>query len=219
MSFRKRQAGPQQPDISYGRKCRLGNAKRGPSNPTSATGENRPLPSRNSCPGSGRRKCSGSAKKQHIIPPKPEGPFWQAAYGDLGHSRRPHPRAAESRSRLAPGPGPTRVRDAAGGRPWGKGHRRRSVPEEDYAHRGAKGAKRGSCGIPGSVGSGGRGQHEQCGPPLFIIPLAPRSGHRFRAGTIAFSPLSLHRDSSIARGLPASVWGAQSLPNTSGQAS
>jgi hypothetical protein len=30
-------------------------------------------------------------------------------------------------------------------------------------------------------------------PPLFIIPIAPRSGHRFRAGTIAFAPPSGHR--------------------------
>jgi hypothetical protein len=120
---------------------------------------------------------------------------WATRDGPTRERRRPDRGLHRGRGPRASATPPAAVRRRGGGRPWGKGHRLRSVPEEDYARRGAKGAKRGSCGIPGSVGSGGRGRHEQCGPPLFIISMAPRSGHRFRAGAIAFSPLSLHRDS------------------------
>jgi hypothetical protein len=46
------------------------------------------------------------------------------------------------------------------------------------------------CEVPGGVASGGRGRHEHLRPPLFIILIAPRSGHRFRAWTFAFPETS-----------------------------
>jgi hypothetical protein len=74
-----------------------------------------PLPSRNWSPSSGRWRCSGTAKKQRTITPKPEGEFWQAAHGDGDHPPRPHPRAATPGAGHAPGRRPTRVCDAASG--------------------------------------------------------------------------------------------------------
>lgn len=49
-------------------------------------------------------------------------------------------------------------------------------------------------GVLGGGASGGRGRHEPFRPPLFIISVAPRSRHRFRAGTLAFAPPSGPRD-------------------------
>lgn len=53
--------------------------------------------------------------KRQKTTPKLEGQFWQTAEGDGGHPRCLDPRAATLGSGHAPGPGPTRVRDAAGG--------------------------------------------------------------------------------------------------------
>lgn len=120
-----------------------------------------------------------------MIAPKPKDLFWQAAAGDRGDRRRSNPRAAIPGSGHAPGHRPTRVRDA-GGRRRGKGRRRRSVREADHAGRGAE---LGTCGVLGDVASRGGGRHALFGlSMIIIIPVAPRSDLRFRAGTIAFAP-------------------------------
>jgi hypothetical protein len=54
----------------------------------------------------------------------------------------------------------------------------RGVEESCAAHAGSL----------GEVASGGGGRYTHFRLPIFIIPMAPRSDLRFRAGTIAFAP-------------------------------
>jgi hypothetical protein len=153
-------------------------------------------------PGSGRRISSGTPKKTATIPPEnPRASYGRRATATLATRDVPirERRRSDRGSRRGTGQLVSAMPPAewrrGGGRRWGRECRPTSLPD---AHRASQGAKRGTCGVPGGVASGGRGRHKQFNPPLFIIPIAVRSDHRFRAGTLAFAPPS---------GAPGS-WGA-----------
>jgi hypothetical protein len=56
--------------------------------------------------------------------------------------------------------------------------------------------------VVAAAGAWGRGRHEQFCLPLFTILIALRSGHRFRAGTLAFASPSRYRDRGDQAGVP-----------------
>jgi hypothetical protein len=96
--------------------------------------ENRPLSSRNWCLGSGRRRCSGTEKKQRMITPKPERQFWQATAGD---GRPPATSQPES--------GDTRIGAAAGVRAHSLPRRRRRGGAVAAAGLGGRDTSGGPC--------------------------------------------------------------------------
>jgi hypothetical protein len=169
--FVRREAGHQQPDRSHGRKT-------GPFSPgtgapvlgggyTQKQRKNSERSPRNPRASSGRRPTATGETPES----RPES--GDARIGALARARaHARPRRRRRRGR----------RD--GGRRRGEKRRLRSLRD---AEQGRLGAERGSCGVSGDVGSGKRGRHKQFRLPLYIIPMAPRSDPRFRAGTIAFS--------------------------------
>ncbi len=131
-----------------------------PSDPTRAPGENRPLPSRNGGPGSGRRRCSGSAKKQHPISRNPR----------TGSGRRPAATWA--------------TRDVS-----------------------TREAHAGSLVVLGP--RGGAGTNRSASLSL-SSPMAPRSGHRFRAGRKLASFGARVGRAGWPGGMPTSAWACRS---------
>jgi hypothetical protein len=175
-SFVRRETGHQQPDRS----------------PPAKTGS---FPPETGAPVPGGGYPQELRKNSNDPPPKPEGQFWQATNGDFGDPRCPNPRAVPPGSGHSPGTGPRASATPPAEWPHGGGWRRgkqrrlRFLRDANPASREAKEAKQGSCGVPGGVGSGGRGRHEHLRLPMDIILITPRSDPRFRANHRFFTSL------------------------------